>query len=344
MDNDSTVSDRVEVAGAPDIPGLTFRRFRGAGDFPAMAAVIQASKVADNIERVNSVDDLARAYAHLVNSDADRDMLFVEIDGEVVGYNRVWWGREENGPWTYSHVGFLKPAWRGRGLGRAALAYLEEHLRQIAASHVGDGQRFFNTDAADTETAREALLLGAGYQAVRHGFNMVRPLTGAEAEPVVVSPMPDGLATQPATPEHYRAIWEADGEAFRDHWGYVPPTEADYQGWLDNSVFNPALWQVAWDQASGQVAGMVLNFVSEPENEEYHRRRGYTEGISVRRPWRKRGLARALLTRSLQMFKDMGMTEAALGVDSENLSGALRLYESVGFRVAKRQTVYRKPL
>jgi ribosomal protein S18 acetylase RimI-like enzyme len=64
----------------------------------------------------------------------------------------------------------------------------------------------------------------------------------------------------------------------------------------------------------------------------------------VRRPWRRRGLARALLTRSLKMFQDMGMEEAALGVDTENLSGALRLYESVGFRAVKRQTIYRKAL
>ncbi len=56
------------------------------------------------------------------------------------------------------------------------------------------------------------------------------------------------------------------------------------------------------------------------------------------------GLARALLTHSLQMFKDMGMDHAALGVDTQNLSGALDLYQSVGFRVEKRQTAYRKKL
>lgn len=87
---------------------------------------------------------------------------------------------------------------------------------------------------------------------------------------------------------------------------------------------------------------MVLNFLDEAENEEYQRKRGYTEGISVRRPWRRRGLARALLTRSLKMFQDMGMTEAALGVDTQNLSGALRLYESVGFQPVKKLTIYRK--
>jgi ribosomal protein S18 acetylase RimI-like enzyme len=99
---------------------------------------------------------------------------------------------------------------------------------------------------------------------------------------------------------------------------------------------------VAWDASTGEVAGQVQNFVNAEENEQRGVRRGYTEGISVRRPWRRRGLARALLTRSLQMFKEMGMEEAALGVDAQNLSGALNLYESVGFRVEKRHTTYRK--
>ena len=62
------------------------------------------------------------------------------------------------------------------------------------------------------------------------------------------------------------------------------------------------------------------------------------------RPWRRRGLARSLLTQSIQMFVDMGMEETALGVDVQNPHGALRLYESVGYRVDRRHTTYRKPL
>ena len=89
---------------------------------------------------------------------------------------------------------------------------------------------------------------------------------------------------------------------------------------------------------------MIRNFISEEENRRYNRLRGYTEWISVRRPWRKRGLARALLARSLRMHKDLGMNEAALSVDSQNSTGALQLYESMGFRMVTRTPTYRKPL
>jgi ribosomal protein S18 acetylase RimI-like enzyme len=144
-------------------------------------------------------------------------------------------------------------------------------------------------------------------------------------------------------PEHYRAIWNADVEAFQDHWGFSVPTEDDYQFWLTNkTTFQPHLWKIAWDIATDQVAGQVKTFINLEENKKFKRQRGYTEFISVRRPWRKQGLARALIAQSLLAQKDAGMTESALGVDTENLSGATRVYEACGFQVAKRSTIYRK--
>jgi mycothiol synthase len=332
----------IVVPGAPAIPGLVFRGFRGEADYPHIAAIIDGSKIADQIERTQSVEDIAHYYAHLHHCDPYQDMLFAEVNGQVIGYSRVEWNVNGDGQWLGFQISFLLPAWRRKGIGRAMLRYSEERLREIAARQVETGELdpatpcFFDAFAADTEAGKEVLLRSEGYAPIRHGLDMVRPLS----DPVTITPMPAGLEIRPSRAEHSWAIWEASQEAFRDHWGYIEPPEEEYQRWLGSPEFKPELWKVAWE--GDQVAGMVLNFVNEKENEEYHRRRGYTEAISVRRPWRKRGLARALLTRSLQMFKDMGMSEAALGVDSENLSGALRLYESVGFRVVKRATTYRK--
>ncbi len=87
-----------------------------------------------------------------------------------------------------------------------------------------------------------------------------------------------------------------------------------------------------------------MNFVNEKENQEYQRERGYTENISVGRPWRKRGLAKSLILQSMQMFKEMGFSETALGVDAENTSGALNLYKSLGYQVTKKDTTYRKEM
>ena len=331
-------TNNVSLPDAPRISGLTFRKFRGEVDYPAMLAVIEGSKDADGIERTETLDDFKRAYQYLHNCDPYQDILIAEVEGELIGYNRVFWDKLDDGDRTYTHFGFMLPKWRRRGIGRAMLHHAERRLHEIAADHPNDGVKFFHSWAADTETGTQELLESEGYKPIRYFFDMVRDLT----EPIIDVPMPDGLEVRPVEEDHHWLIFDAMNEAFRDHWGHRDMTKEEHEQWMKSPQFKPEHWKVAWD--GDQVAGMVQNIINEEENEEYKRKRGYTENICVRRPWRKRGLARALLTQSLSYLKQLGMTEAALGVDTENLSGALRLYESVGFLSVKRYTDYRKPL
>jgi GNAT superfamily N-acetyltransferase len=333
------VGDEIYLQDAPAVPGLVFRHFRGAEDYPKMAAVIASSAEADHIERVTTPEEIANTYEHLVNCNPYTDMLFAEVDGQVVGYARSDWYQEGSGERLrqYLTIGFLNPQWRRKGIGSAMLHFLQGRLREIASGHPQDGPRYFQGYVDQHETGTQAMLEKEGYEVVRYFYQMVRP----DLENIPTLPLPEGLEVRPALPEHYRQIWEADVEAFRDHWGYVEPKEEDYQHWLnDKVVFQPELWKIAWD--GDQVAGQVRGYISHAENEEYKRKRGWCEFISVRRPWRKRGLARALMALTLEEFKRRGMEESALGVDTENLSGALRVYESMGFRPVQRSSAYRK--
>ena len=334
-------NDQIYIADAPAIPGLTFRHFRGAEDYPKIVAVIVASAEADKIERVETVEDVANTYSHLVNCDPYQDMIFAEMNNEVIAYSRGGWFQEVNGPRTYGTIGYLVPAWRRKRIGSTMLHWIENRMRTIAASHstleTGILQNFANSENAGLATMLEKY----NYKPIRYIVEMVRP----DFENIPEFPIPEGLEVRPALPEHYRAIWEAGEEAFRDEWGYAEPTEEDYKGWLENkTIFQPDLWQIAWDKNSNEVAGQVRTFINTAENEKYNRKRGYTEFISVRRPWRKQGLARALIVQSLQLQKEHGMDESALGADSENISGATRVYEDCGFRVTKRSAIYRKPI
>jgi mycothiol synthase len=335
---------RINLPYAPDMPGLTFRGFLGESDYENMLAIINASKEADQIERTDSVEDIARGYEHLNNCDPYQDMLFAEVEGQAIAYGRAEWFIDEESKWLGFHFAFSHPDWHRKGIGTAILRYLEDHLRHISAELLDEGvitedtPRYYDTYASDTEIGKEILLKKAGYKPVRYSYSMVRPFS----EPVEISPLPEGLEIRTVKPDQFRQVWEADQEGFRDHWGYIEGTEKDYKRWLKDPHNDPDLWRVAWD--GDQVAGMVLNFLDHEENKEYKRLRGWTENISVQKPWRRRGLARALLTRSLQMFKDMGMDHAALGVDTQNLTGALDLYTSVGFVVEKCHTTYWKEL
>jgi len=332
------INESIILPDAPAIPGLLFRHYRGEADLPGMVEVINSVSAADGTERAAVLEDMAKAYANLRNSDPLRDMVMVEADGELVGYNRVEWWEELDGTHIYMHMGFIKPEWRGKGIGTALLHWAEARLREIAAEHPDTGPRFLDGFAYERQTGLISLFEQEGYEAIRHGFDMVRP----DLENIPEAPLPEGLEVRPVNPEHLHAIWEAEDEAFRDHWGYSEPQEGDYERWLNDTPFQPEMWQVAWD--GDQVAGMVRGFIDEAQNQKYNRKRGYTENISVRRPWRKRGLARALMARSMRQQKELGMTDTALSVDGLNPSGALQLYESVGFRVIRKETSYRKPL
>jgi GNAT superfamily N-acetyltransferase len=310
--------------------------------------VIDGSKEADVIERTDTLEDIAHNYECLTNCDPYRDMLFAEVGGLVVGYSRMWWWQGKNGDRRYSHFNFLLPDWRGTGIRRAMLHHSERHLGRIAASHPPAEEKSLDAWASDTEAHWESLLLDEGYRAERYGFSMVRPelddFSGDLTELDKVLPLPDGIEVRPAQSKHCRAIWEAAREAFRDEWGYSESewTDEQFEAWQTGPTFDPSLWQVAWD--GDQVVALVLNFINHEENDEYNRKRGYTETICVRRPWRRQGVAKALIARSFRMHKALGMTEAALGVDAQNPNGALQLYKSMGFQVVKRHTTYRKSL
>ena len=332
------------IAPVPTIPELRFRRFRGEADFPALLRVYNAAWLADHEERVGTLEWIKTEYHPVPNFDPYQDALLAEVNGEIVAVGQSRWFVERNNPRVILDTsGAIHPDWRRKGIGRALLHLNEAHLRETAERlqqkypRPGWVYAFFS-NANNFMPGSHALLKSEGYQPIRLGDIMVRP----NLDDIPDLPLPAGLEVRPARPEDYRQIWDASQEAFRDHWAYTDPTEEDYQNWLTAPDFQPELWQVAWD--GDQVAGMIMNFIMPLDNETFQRKRGWTEGICVRRPWRRMGLARALLARSMKMHRDLGMTETALGVDVENPNGAFKLYSSMGYQTIRIHTTYSKAL
>jgi GNAT superfamily N-acetyltransferase len=336
----TNVSDIITLAGIDVGPGLIFRHFRGPADYPGLTEVNNISEAADGEEWVATVGEIAHIHENVVNYDPARDLIIAEVDGHIVGAAFGSRRQENDGLYRFAIVLHLVPAWRGRGLRRAMLRWLEARLREVAAGLPPGAPKAFALSAPEQAEDLRALLASEGYHIARYFNRMARPL----ADPIPDFPLPAGLELRPVTPDQYRAIWDATNEAFRDHWGFSPRPDEYFQWWLNEPTFNPALWQVAWDVATGEIAGQVQTFIDTDENEAFGRRRGYTETISVRRPYRRRGLARAMIVESLRALKAQGMTESALNVDSDSPTGAMRVYTDCGFRVEGRQFAYRKPL
>jgi ribosomal protein S18 acetylase RimI-like enzyme len=177
-----------------------------------------------------------------------------------------------------------------------------------------------------------------GYEPIRHFFEMLKRDVDSTAEDA----LPAGLELRPVIDGDMRRIFDAEAEAFRDHWGHREWSDEIFAELVSDPDLDTSLWRVAWD--GDEVAGVVTTFVFAEENATLGLSRAWLAHVSVRRPWRRRGLASALILSACVGLRERGIAEAALGVDSANLTGALGLYENLGFAVARRATTYRRAL
>jgi mycothiol synthase len=332
------VTDEPMTASTPD--GVTLRGFAREADLPAFVRIFRAANEEDRIEERTSVEGMANWVGHPSDTfQAERDIVVATVDGEPVGYGWTTWVDTTEGVRDYGTRGHVHPDWRRRGIGTAILHRNEAHLRDLASGHDTDRPRTYTGFAPERRPGAVALLTGNGYQPVRYFFDMVRP----NLEDIRVPELPEGIEIRPVSGrEQMRQLFDADVEAFADHWGGFDASDAAFEQWLSDPDYDPALFVVAWD--GDQVAGGVANVIVQHENEELGRRRGLLDSVFVRRPWRGRGLGAALVGRSLELLREKGMESAWLGVDADNPNGALRLYENAGFAVDLRSTAYRKPM
>lgn len=325
--------DVIPIAGTPAVPGLVFRHYAGASDLPAMADISNRANAADNVPEIETVEFLTNMLKFFVK-DARREFLMAQVGDEMVGWARVWVRQQNDGP-RYFLGGAIVPEWRRRGIGSAIVDWQEAALRGISQEQASAAPRLFQAWTPTSRVGKVALFHNKGYTDARFSFDMQR----ADLENLPPIALPRGIEVRPAAPSQFRKIWQAKEEAFQGQWGSYRGTEAHYQMWLQDPHFDPTLWQVAW--AGDEIVGSALNIIK-PAAENADSPSGVIEELTVARGWRKRGLGGALLAASFHTFKSRGLTQAEISVDSQNESGALRLYESVGFRTLRTAVVLQK--
>jgi mycothiol synthase len=320
--------------------GLVERPFDPAVDMTAIVDLITEVNAFDKVPWFPSVAQLEVDWAPAPGFDPPRDVLLVEEGGRLVAAVQQEW-RERDGKVVHVIEPWVRPGARRRGIGRRLVHLAEARARESVAAGTGGSRDLAHVLSMGTAThvaPAMAFAEALGYVAIRYGFVMRRDLSA----PIPDAPMPAGLETRPVTPEQHRRIWEAGVEAFRDHWEAAVRHEEDFVRTFANPDLDTTMWQVAWD--GDEVAGSVENAIYPEENQQLGVELGWLDRVSVRRPWRGRGLASALISRSLRVLRERGMAFASLGVDAENPTGALGLYERHGFTVHETFVTLRKPL
>ena len=317
----------------------TFRSFQSEADYALMHFILLESAKADHVVETANLDDIRNWCTSTERFDPKQDIIFALDDTATeIGFSRVSWYTGKDDVKLYTQSSFLLPEYRKTGVWSEMVKENEYRLREIATRHPYR-QRFFQSWATENQKEWISVLENKGYKAVRHFNNMLHSL-----ENIPDQTLPDGIEVRPVQDDHYRKIWDAQRDVQKELFEYVAEQWVDdsFQAWLNDPSHTPHLWQIAW--CGDQVTGMVLARINEVENQELNRKRGYTEHVFIRKPWRKRGIAKALIANSLKEFKKLDIEEAELGVDTENESGAYEFYRRMGYRTISTDIWFRKPM
>lgn len=320
--------------------GYAARPYRGAADHDVMARTLAAYREHLGDLEYPTVEQLDASYAHLIDCDPNLDIFVLEFDGQAIGYGRVSRTAQADGTTNCVVFAPTHPDHLRRDVFDAIAEAQEAHL--IAQLDQGVPARlraFAAHPGPELPATGEAEWLEArGYAAVEWGAGLVRP----HLDDIPDLTLPDGVDARPVRPDQMRTIWEAHLEAFRGEWDFEEPTPGMVDAALAEPYIDHTLWKVAW--AGDEIVGQVKSYINTEENSLRGYLRGYTEEISTHPDWRNRGIAGALLAMSLRELSDRGMTEAALGVDTNNPGGAFQLYTKLGFELHAYEAVYAKEI
>jgi mycothiol synthase len=208
-------------------------------------------------------------------------------------------------------------------------------------SEIEPGQVNFQCKALSGEVDRRALFESCGMEPVRYFVNLARSLNG-DLPPVE---LPADIRLRAFDPDRdVETVWRVDNLAFRDHWGHTNSQLEEFLHWIRKPHFRPELWFLAETETTGEVVGLGLNIIDPDWIARTGRQEGYVDTIAVLQEHRRQGLGTALLVHSLHVLAGAGMEAAHLHADAENTTGAMRLYERVGFVLRKTEIAYRKVL
>lgn len=308
-------------------PTLTLRPAQWA-DAEAVAGLILDVCTHDGDPTVAvTVEELQREWK-TPGFELERNAFVVETsDGRIVGYEEFV---DYQAHAVLGGDGYVHPDFMGRGIGTAMLRALDARARQEMELADADLRVIIRNGMSSGDTVSCEMHEAEGYRPVRFSWRMEITLDGAPPVPK----FPEGIEVRPFEMEQDRAVYEAHQEAFSDHWGHV---RRPYEKWVHRfSDRDASLWFIAWDGRSAEIAGYSLC--------RFRMGIGWVGALGVRRAWRKRGLGEALLLHSFNEFYKRDMQVIGLGVDAANPTGATRLYQKAGMKVAAEYVIYEKEL
>lgn len=296
-------------------------------DVPTVCALLQAREIAER-GRARITEEALRNRWEVPEHDLSKDNWLVTAPGgRVIATVGI-------GHWEPTHLFSnlnIHPDYAEPELYPYAIELVLERAYELVAVARVDARVTLNFDCSAKDIAGQQALKHAGFTYVRSNLLMQIDLHDRPPMPI----WPEGVELRPYTPDMLRQVFEADNEAFQDHWGHVPMSFELWQTLMvKRPQHDPSLWFLACED--GEIAGIALCMKKGEE--------AWVDSLAVRRPWRRKGLGLALLHHAFGEFYHRGERQVVLMVDSQNLTGATRLYTRAGMRPVEQHDTFQLEL
>jgi ribosomal protein S18 acetylase RimI-like enzyme len=306
-------------------------------DLPALYTLLLTVSAAD--DRVDTLADLQSNFADPLCDPATDSLAAWTPDGMLAAYGRCYLHPEPQREQTVWLEYEFHPDHARPRLEDDLIGWLEARGRARLLAAPTDLPRSLRTSVADDKLHEIAMLTRRGFAPIRYFVRMRRDLH----LPIIERLLPVELRLQPYTP-HYREMMRVVlNEAFRDHWGHEDVLPAEWENaFVGSETFRPdfSFLTMAGDEA----VGLIFCMMNPADNNRSGRAECNIRDVAVLRPWRKRGVASALISASMSHMRFAGLDYATLGVDMDNPTGALGVYEKLGFVPVRRFISYAKPV
>ena len=281
-----------------------------------------AAMLNEHARSLHGVDDMTPAdllrYWDSPDVDFATDVVVAESSGgTILGYGDIGL----HGQHVWLDVRATEPD---------ALPSLLETVEERAAARKPDAKLLGYTSDADTPL--RDLYESAGYSLIRHSFRMRIDLDEEPEQPE----WPDGYKARPMREGEERRFYDAQLASFADTWMFSPEPYESWRHWMvEDELFDRSLWFAA--EKDDDLAGILIGRA--PENEPGV---GWVRILGVVPEHRQKGIGQALLRHSFREFASRGFKAVGLGVDAENPTGAVRVYERAGMHVERTNLIYEK--